>query len=174
MAIGSLAIGFCNAIRLTLYYIDLFDLRKHIALDRLMMSSMHFFTWCIQRYFDSMTRNAYIRCAIHDKPFCISSRDAVELMMRNFLRVFALQRTTTFLFLLAKVLVTAACGTVAYLIFGNSSIERQRDFVPVPVFLVCIASYFVASLFFDVYSAAVDTLMLCFCTYSGLMRLKQN
>lgn len=173
MAFGSLAVGFCDGIRWIMYYIDLVGLGKKHALSRFIMLSMHCLTWCIQKYFRSMIRSAHTRCAINHKPFYTSSRDAVKIMMRSFMRVSVLQITSTFLFLLAKVLVTIASGTVAYLVFANDSVEEMLEFVPASVFLVDIGLYYVAGIFFDVYEGAVITLTLCFCTYSAGMRLKQ-
>lgn len=41
-----------------------------------------------------LNRNAYIMCAIHGKNFCSSAKDAFNLLMRNVLRVFALDKVS--------------------------------------------------------------------------------
>lgn len=104
-------------------------------------------------------------CAIHGKGFCTSARDAFNLLMRNFLRVIALDQVTEFLFFLTKVLVTMGMGAVTYIYFSNDKIEHHLHYAEVPTVIVMLGTYLIASVFFGVYSMAVDTLFLCFCKY---------
>lgn len=101
-------------------------------------------------------------CAIHGKPFCTSARDAFNLLMRNFLRVIALDQVTEFLFFLSKVLITFGAGTATYFYFTNEKFGVELHYVQVPVVMVMIGTYLIASVFFGVYSMAVDTLFMCF------------
>jgi solute carrier family 44 (choline transporter-like protein), member 2/4/5 len=48
------------------------------------------------------------------------------------------------------------------------------NYYMVPVFVIAIGSYFIASVFFNVYAIAVDTLFLCFRESSLLMRTNCN
>ena len=104
-------------------------------------------------------------CAIHGKGFCSSARDAFNLLMRNFLRVVALDKVTEFLFFLTKVLVTLGMGAVTYVYFTSDTAPVQLHYVQVPVVIVMIGTYLIGSVFFGVYSMAVDTLFLCFREY---------
>lgn len=126
---------------------------------------MRCFFWCLERFLRFLSKNAYVMCAIHGKPFCSSARDAFNLLMRNFLRVIALDQVTDFLFFLTKLLVSFGTGATAYLYFTNDPAETPLNYVAVPVIIVMIGTYLIASVFFSVYSMAVDTLFLCFCTY---------
>ena len=101
-------------------------------------------------------------CAIHGKPFCSSARDAFNLLMRNFLRVVALDKVTEFLFFLTKILVTVGMGAVTYVYFSSEAYAEKLNYVQVPVVIVMFVTYLIASVFFGVYSMAVDTLFLCF------------
>lgn len=85
--------------------------------------------------------------------------------MRNFLRVIALDQVTDFLFFLTKLLVTIGTGATAYLYFTNDASRPELHYIAVPVTIVMIGTYLIASVFFSVYSMAVDTLFLCFCEY---------
>lgn len=102
-------------------------------------------------------------CAIHGKAFCTSARDAFNLLMRNFLRVIALDKVTEFLFFLTKVMVTIGMGAVTYVYFTNQKLGIQLHYVQVPVVIIMFGTYLIASVFFGVYSMAVDTLFMCFC-----------
>lgn len=66
-------------------------------------------------------------------------------------------------------MVAAGCGIAAYFAFtspevykvtGNEQQILHYDLVP-PI-IVGVAAYIIASVFFSVYSMAVDTLFLCF------------
>lgn len=103
-------------------------------------------------------------CAIHGKPFCTSARDAFNLLMRNVLRVVALDKVTDFLFFLSKVLVTVGMGAATYFYFVDAARRNLHElhYIWVPVAIVMIGTYLISSVFFGVYSMAVDTLFLCF------------
>lgn len=82
--------------------------------------------------------------------------------MRNFLRVVALDKVTEFLFFLTKILVTVGMGAVTYVYFTSEAYVEKLNYVQVPVVIVMFVTYLIASVFFGVYSMAVDTLFLCF------------
>lgn len=79
-------------------------------------------------------------------------------------------QVTDFLFFISKLVITAGVGAASFYIFskpvvnlqnvGSESYQSSYSFVPI-VFTV-IGAYFIASIFFSVYSMAVDTLFLCF------------
>lgn len=102
-------------------------------------------------------------CAIHGKPFCSSARSAFNLLMRNFLRAIALDKVVEFLLFLTKILVTAGMGATTYVYFMREEFVEKLHYVQVPVVIVMIGTWLIASVFFGVYSMAVDTLFLCFC-----------
>lgn len=72
---------------------------------------------------------------------------------------------TDFLFFLSKILLSAGVGCIAYVFFkyGVSEIYKpDLNYELVPVIIIIVSAYFIASIFFSVYSTAVDTLFLCF------------
>lgn len=56
-------------------------------------------------------------------------------------------------------------GATTYIYFTNEKYGVELHYVQVPVVIVMIGTYLIASVFFGVYSMAVDTLFLCFCMY---------
>lgn len=165
VAFGSLVITICRIIRLVLEYIDQKMKKWDNDFTRCILCCMKCFFWCLERFLRFLSKNAYIMCAIHGKPFCTSARDAFNLLMRNFLRVVALDKVTEFLFFLTKILVTVGMGAVTYVYFTSDKYVDKLHYVEVPVVIVMFGTYLIASVFFGVYSMAVDTLFLCFCTY---------
>lgn len=69
------------------------------------------------------------------------------------------------MFFLSKVLLAGGVGCLAYAFFKYGAKEVYKpelNYDLVPVIIIIISAYFIATLFFNVYSTAVDTLFLCF------------
>ncbi|CAG9762843.1 unnamed protein product [Ceutorhynchus assimilis] len=166
LAFGSLIIAICRMIRLCLEYLDRKLKKYDNEITKAIMCCLKCFFWCLENFLKFINKNAYIMCAIHGKNFCGSAKDAFMLLMRNIVRVFVLDKVTDFLFFLSKLLVTVGIGAVAYLFFATNMISfmdnSQLNYGEVPVIIIMIVTYLIASLFFSVYSMAVDTLFLCF------------
>ncbi|XP_012269196.2 choline transporter-like 2 [Athalia rosae] len=160
LAFGSLIITICRIIRGILEWIDEKLKSYDNELVTFLMKCMKCCFWALEKFLKFINRNAYIMCAIHGKGFCSSARNAFNLLMRNLLRVFVLDKITDWLLFLGKLLIMAgaAWGTWWYTTTHLTDIHYWL----VPVVLVAIGSYFLASVFFGVYSAAIDTLFLCF------------
>lgn len=170
LAFGSLILTICRIIRLILEYIDRKLKKFDNELTKAILCCCKCFFFCLENFLRFLNRNAYIMCAIHGKNFCSSARDAFNLLMRNVLRVIALDSTTDFLFFLSKLLISLgmSASTFVYITSDLFSQHFPNVFLHVPlaqVFFIFVGSYIIASVFFSVYSMAVDTLFLCFCEY---------
>ncbi|KAL5277407.1 SLC44A5 family protein [Megaselia abdita] len=162
LAFGSLILTICRVIRLILEYIDAKLKKYDNAFTRAILCCMKCFFWCLESFLKFMNKNAYIMCAIHGKNFCSSAGDAFNLLMRNFLRVIALDKVTDFLFFLSKLFLTAIAGAVTYFYVQSYPENVTVNFIAVPVTIVVIGTFLITTVFFGVYSMAVDTLFLCF------------
>lgn len=164
LAFGSLIIAICRMIRVCLEYVDQKLKQYDNEFTKAILCCLKCFFWCLEKFLKFINKNAYIMCAIHGKNFCASAKDAFMLLMRNIIRVFVLDKITDFLFFLSKLLVTVGVGAVAYVFFATDLVtdNSNLNYGVVPVIIIMIVTYLVASLFFSVYSMAVDTLFLCF------------
>ncbi|XP_076274433.1 choline transporter-like 2 isoform X3 [Rhynchophorus ferrugineus] len=166
IAFGSLIIAICRIIRLCLEYIDRKLKKYDNEFTKAILCCLKCFFWCLEKFLKFINKNAYIMCAIHGKNFCSSAKDAFSLLVRNLVRVFVLDKITDFLFFISKVLVTLGVGAVAYVVFASDIVnfvdKTKIQYGVVPVIIIMIATYLIATLFFNVYSMAVDTLFLCF------------
>lgn len=166
LAFGSLVITIFYLIRVILELTDdALKKRKNSKIVRCILCCMKCIFWCFERFLRVLNKNAYIMCAIHGKPFCISACDAFSLLKRNFLRTIVLNRVTGSLFFITKIMVSLAMGTVTYFYFSSHKFKDKLNYIPVPVGIVMFGTYLIASVFFAVYSTAVDTLFLCFCMF---------
>lgn len=161
LAFGSMILAICRLICLILEYIDKKVKKFDNAITRAILCCLRCFFWLLENFLRFINKNAYIMCAIHGKSFCPSAKDAFNLYMRNCLRGITLDKVTDFLFFLSKLLLTAGAGVSTYY-FLASNPNIKVNYKLVPTIVVAIASYFMTSVFFSVYSMAVDTLFLCF------------
>jgi len=166
LAFGSLIIAICRMIRVALEYVDQKLKAYDNAFTKAILCCLKCFFWCLENFLKFINKNAYIMCAIHGKNFCASAKDAFMLLMRNIIRVFVLDKVTDFVFFLSKVLITVGVGSVAYVFFATDMVKFMDNsdltYGVVPVVVIMIVTYLIATLFFSVYSMAVDTLFLCF------------
>ncbi|KAM8706509.1 hypothetical protein ACLKA7_010731 [Drosophila subpalustris] len=162
LAFGSLILAICRMIRLVLEYIDAKLKKYDNTVTRAILCCMRCFFWLLETFLRFLNQNAYIMCAIHGKNFCSSAKDAFNLLMRNFLRVVTLDKVTDFLFFLSKLLLTAGAGVSTYYFLVNNPAVIQLNHNAVPTTVVVVGAFLITSVFFGVYSMAVDTLFLCF------------
>lgn len=96
--------------------------------------------------------NAYIMCAMHGTNLWASGADAHELMSPHFMRYFLVNCVTGVVFGLTKILIAAVTAVIAH--FYLFPFDFQ-------VVIVTISAYFIADMFFSVYTTSVDTMILC-------------
>jgi choline transporter-like protein 2/4/5 len=122
--------------------------------------------FCLEKFLKFLNRNAYIITAIYGTGFFTSARRAFHLIISNPLRLLVIDKVCDFLIFLGKLCVTAAIGILAFFFFTHR-IAQAEKYVPelhyyiVPLLLIVIGTYIIATCFFSVYSMAVDTLFLC-------------
>ncbi|XP_063909767.1 choline transporter-like 2 isoform X2 [Zophobas morio] len=165
LAFGSFIITVCRMIRIALEYVDQKLKKYDNEVTKAILCCCKCFFWCLEKFLKFINRNAYIMCAIHGKNFCSSAKDAFMLLMRNIVRVFVLDKVTDFLFFLGKLFITVGVGALAYLFFATDITGFDNsglNYNIVPVIIIMIITFFIATMFFNVYSMAVDTLFLCF------------
>jgi choline transporter-like protein 2/4/5 len=113
-----------------------------------------------------INKNAYIMTAVYGKNFCTSAKDAFLLLMRNALRAFVLDKVTDFLLFMGKVLIVGGIAAASFVFFSGGFGDKvevpELHFYLMPVIVITVGTYFIATLFFEVYNMAVDTLFLCF------------
>ncbi|XP_041974365.1 choline transporter-like 2 isoform X3 [Aricia agestis] len=167
VAFGALIIAIVRVIRVILEYIDRKVKKFDNPFTRAIMCCCKCFFWCLESFLKFINKNAYIMCAIHGKNFCRSASDAFSLLMRNIVRVVVLDKVADFLFFLSKLLISIGVGVAVYYLLQWNYVyeitEGQRlHYNYVPAIILGIATYLICTIFFNVYSMAVDTLFLCF------------
>ena len=151
-----------------------------------------------------VNRNAYIMCAVYGSNFCVSAKEAFSLLIRNAARVFVLDtasflkinrslkeinglfidaQVTEFLLFLGRMVIVCAVGIGSFYVFTDKSNVfgiPELNFYFGPIIAIVLGTWFITSIFFSVYSMAIDTIFLCFrkfCTsihFKCFIRLNLN
>ncbi|XP_064649866.1 choline transporter-like protein 2 isoform X3 [Lineus longissimus] len=167
LAFGSLIIAIVQLIRAMLEYIDSKVKGTENPFAKFVIKCMKCCFWCLEKFLKFINKNAYILVAVYGKNFCTSAKNAFFLLMRNILRVVVVDKTTGFCLLIAKLVVVGATVSLSYFFF-DGSIPHLSKYAPqltyyfVPLIVITIGSYIIATMFFNVYSMGVDTMFLCF------------
>lgn len=172
LAFGSLIIAIIKMIRLALQYIQ--DKLEEKGADNPVVKAILCLCkccfWCLEKFMKFINRNAYIFTAIYGSNFCKSAKEAFSLIIRNMVRVAVLDKVTDFLLFLGKLVITSVVAISSFWYFSGGLsqqvpldlAEPKLNYYFVPVIIITIGAYFIASCFFSVYAMAVDTLFLCF------------
>lgn len=162
IAFGSLIIAICRFLKAMFeylrYYLEKYENNRYI---QVILHCLECCFACVEKFMKIVNKNAYIMCAIHGKSFCESAARAFKLIVDNCMRFATIDYLTSFLFFIAKFLIAILAGGLATLYYVMTEKTTQVDYVFVPILIITIGGYLIASLFFSVYSMAVDTLFLC-------------
>eukprot|EP00899_Mesostigma_viride_P018836 jgi/Mesvir1/26954/Mv20673-RA.2 len=170
IALGSFIVAIIQFIRIIVEYIDKKSkaAQKENALLKYFMYCLRCCLWCLEQIVKFINRNTYIIIALKGSSYCKSANRAVQLIVGNVLRVATVNIVGDILLFLGKLCVAAGCGLIA---FAMCNTDRYTDptrdtYLSSPLFPVAfsvLAAFLIASIFFQVYEMAVDTILLCFC-----------
>uniref|UniRef100_A0A669E9W1 Choline transporter-like protein n=1 Tax=Oreochromis niloticus TaxID=8128 RepID=A0A669E9W1_ORENI len=147
LAFGALILTLVQIMRIILEYIDQKTKGSQNSCARFIMCCLKCCLWCLEKFIKFINRNAYIMIAIYGKNFCVSAKNAFQLLMRNVIRVVVLDKVTDLLLFFGKLMVVGGVG--------------KDDIASLfPCFRNLLLIYFFP--LFLVYNMCVDTLFLCF------------
>ena len=168
LAFGSLVLSIVRMIRVLLEYVEeklkQYELEDNYAV-KCVMCCCKCCMWCLEKFIRYMNRNAYIMTAVYGYNFCKAGSKSFMLLTKNFVRAGTLDKVTDFILFIGKLIVVSIVALVTFSAFSNSDtnpLEMELNYRFVPMVVIILATYAIASSFFSVYSMAVDTIFLCF------------
>ena len=102
-AFGSLIIAIMSTIRAIITYIQSKAAASKNRLAVAILCCIKCCIWCIEKCIKFLNKNAYIQTAIHGYSFCKAARSAFFLLLRNILRVAAVNMVSGFVIIIGKV-----------------------------------------------------------------------
>jgi hypothetical protein len=182
-AFGSLIIAIIKTIRTVLQYFIAQAKKSHNMLAVYIMSVVACLLWCIEKCMKFLNKNAYIQTAIYGYSFCKSARRAFFLLIRNILRVSAVNIMATFILLLGKVsrcncipcfdnlsspnhllqfFIVSATVLLAYLAIAYTTSSSDVTGIISPLIFIAVLAYSVSGVFTEIFGMGIETILLCF------------
>jgi len=125
---------------------------------------------CLERFLNFINKNAYIQTAIKATSFCPSAKNAVQLLLRNCLRVGTLNIISSVFIFIGKYFIALATGIagalwIAALDNGSLSagVENVSSAPVFPVIVIVALAFGVGCAFLDVWDMVIDTIFQCYC-----------
>ncbi|CAC5373360.1 SLC44A2_4_5 [Mytilus coruscus] len=176
LAFGSLIIAIVQIIRVLLEYVDGKLKGSENPVAKFFVKCLKCCFWCLEKFLRFLNKNAYIMIAAHGKNFCTSAKNAFMLIMRNCVRIGCHLVNQLENRIIEQYAVPFTLAMESYwmenaalsFFFFDGRIDFLKTYTPtlnfyvVPIVLITVGSYVIASCFFSVYDMAVDTLFLCF------------
>ena len=116
---------------------------------------------CIENCIRFINKHAYIQTAIFSTSFCTSAKNGFFLVLRNSLRIGAVSAVSDIVIILGKIFISLLTGGIAYTLMTEYIADELNSLLG-PTIVIIIIAYFIASLFFSIYSMAVETVLQCF------------
>lgn len=121
------------------------------------------FNWLVS----TITKHAYIQVAIYGTSFLTSSRKALKLITKHTAQILVLDWIVDWVLFCAKIFVSLITCYLTYwlsLVIPSSSgkVEPTDTFSLLLLSCIFFTSFRIASLFFNVYETATDTIIQCY------------
>lgn len=117
--------------------------------------------YCLEKVMKFLNKNAYIQTAIYSYSFCKAGKTAFFLILRNILRVSTVNMISSFVLFIGKLFIAFITTLLMYLTIAyNNSI--QMNSIMTPLIITFILSYFVASMFNEIFAMAIETVLCCY------------
>jgi hypothetical protein len=188
VAFGSLIVAVIRTIRAVVSYFQRKLKKTHNKLAEYLLCCVQCCLGCLERCIRFINKHAYIITAIYAYPFCKATRKAFWLLLRNVLRVSAVNLVATFVLIIGRVrcflrffspssprakhvlslmvavqIFIAALTTLAcYLAIIYGVDNSQIGGIIAPVFLCFVLSFWVASMFLEIFGMGIETILYCF------------
>lgn len=163
LAFGSLIIAIIQFIRILMnYFYKKSKMVKENQAAKLVMCCANCIMACFERIVNVISKNAYILTAITNKSFCCAAKDAFNLVVDNALTMFLLNLIVGFVMIIGKLVIVAGSVLIAYCLMKYGDLAPGVETYIFPLILIGFGAYFIAALFFSVYSVAVDANFVCY------------
>lgn len=160
VAFGALLIAIIRFIRAVLYYIQKKTEKQQNFAVKCMFCIVQCCLRCFQKCIDYVSRNALAWCAINGTNFCTSACASFGLLIANPARCVAMNMVGSFILFFGKIciaLITTGTGGVIIMYAYKDEISSTI----MPLVVIFIISFVVATLFMEVFETALDTMFLC-------------
>jgi len=163
VAIGALIIAVIQAIRAVVKYAEM-QMNKIQGQSRVrtvLFCLLQCCLYCLQCCMDKINKNAYVWTAIWGDSFAPAVCNSFSLIWNNLFRVAAINMVGVYMLFLGKLVVALLTTGICSLIMKAYGLDKLNSPV-VPLVVIFIIAYMVASIFMVIFDTTIDTVFLCF------------
>lgn len=118
---------------------------------------------CVECCMDKVNKYSLVWTAVYGDGFCVACCSSFALVWRNLFRVAAINGVSTVIFMMGKIKVSFATGSIVCAILIYVEPYKSDINSPlVPSLVSAMLAYAIAALFYVVVNGVIDTIFLCF------------
>ena len=159
-AFGSLLIAIVKTIRAVIAYIQKKANDSGNKFLVCVMSCLQCCMWCLEKCMKFLNKNAYIQTAIYGYGFCHAAKQAFGLIMRNILRVAAVNMVADFILFLGRLFIPVVTTLIAYLALAYGGGDMSG--LILPLIFVFLLSYFIGCMYSEIFGMSIETILICY------------
>ncbi|KAJ3105785.1 hypothetical protein HDU96_008442 [Phlyctochytrium bullatum] len=162
VAIGSFMIAVVQFIRVLLWFVSRKLKQSKLKILACIIACIDCCMAIIAKIIKWINKNAYIKIAIDGKSFCWSCAAAFGLIIRNGLKLIAVDLVSDFVLMLSKLVVTVMNTMAFYGILWWKQKDLEIQMIYGPLIIIALVTYIVCSCLLSVYSMGIDTIFMSF------------
>nr|AKN21691.1 slc44a-2 [Schmidtea mediterranea] len=166
LAFGSLLLAIVQLIRWILQYLEQKAKESRNIIMEFILKCMKCCFWCLEKFIKFINKNAYIMIAIYGQNYCSAAQNVFNLLARNVIRVFVVDNVTDLVLFIGKLVIVGGFGVFSFVFFNGiilTQLAPKLFYNYVPVIVIIIGAYLIASIFMQIFELGTETIFLCFC-----------
>lgn len=158
LAFGSFLIALVWIIRAIFEYVGekMIDASGNNGCTKCMVSCIRCCLDCFDRFIRYINRNAYIYMALSGESFCSSALNSFILILKNSAKFAFVEGIADVFMFLAKFFISTSTTALSWLIMGAMTNVTSPW---LPLFVVFLLSYMIASVFIAVFDVSANTIL---------------
>jgi hypothetical protein len=161
-AFGSLVIAAIKTARAIIAYLQKKAQKSHNKVLEYLMCILGCISWCLEKIMKFINKHAYIITAIYGYHFCHAARVGFFLLLRNILRVAAVNMVSGFLTFIWKFSIPLFVTFLCYLAVAYTTDRDNASDIVAPLVITFFLSFWITSMFIDIFSMGIETILFCF------------
>mmetsp|Transcript_32195 Transcript_32195/g.43968 ORF Transcript_32195/g.43968 Transcript_32195/m.43968 type:complete len:658 (+) Transcript_32195:87-2060(+) len=161
-AFGSLIIAIIKTIRAVLAYIERKAKKSGNKIAQYIICIISCCLWCLEKCMKFLNKHAYILTAIYAYSFCKACRRAFFLLLRNILRVAAVNMVASFLLMIGKLFAPVFTTFLCYLAVAYGAPQVGTTGIIAPLILCFVLAYWISGMFSEMFGMGIETILFSF------------
>lgn len=174
VAFGSLIIAIIKTIRAVLMYIQRQAKKSKNKILEYLACILGCIMWCIEKIMRFINKHAYIMTAIYGYSFCKGARAGFFLILRNILRVAAVNMVSSFLLFIGRLFIPTLTTFLCYLCIAYGTNKDDINGLIAPLVFTFLLSYWIAAMFLEIFGMGIETILCCYVADEEMFKVEDR